>query len=95
MQPGATRPVGVTEEHLLGQKTAGFMGVAPGITHGAMSVWLLLPEARPVQQGRCSSMRRRSGRGVTRAVIRVAGSNHGPARRNEAVRRTRRGADPA
>ena len=43
MQPGATRPVGVTEEHLLGQKTAGFLGVAPGITPGANSVWLLLP----------------------------------------------------
>ena len=43
MQPGATRPVGVTEEHLLGQKTAGFLGVAPGITRGAISVWLLLP----------------------------------------------------
>ena len=36
MQPGATRPVGVTEEHLLGQKTAGFLGVAPGIMCGPM-----------------------------------------------------------
>ena len=34
MQPGATRPVGVTEEHLLGQKTAGFLGVAPGFFRG-------------------------------------------------------------
>ena len=34
MQPGATRPVGVTEEHLLGQKTAGFRRVAPGFFRG-------------------------------------------------------------
>ena len=34
MQPGATRPAGVTEEHLLGQKTAGFLGVAPGFFRG-------------------------------------------------------------
>ncbi len=33
-QPGATRPVGVTEEHLLGQKTAGFLGVARGFFCG-------------------------------------------------------------
>ena len=36
MQPGATRPVGVTEEHLLGQKTAGFLGVAPGFLSDPM-----------------------------------------------------------
>ena len=32
IQPGATRPAGVTEEHLLGQQTAGLLGVAPGFT---------------------------------------------------------------
>ncbi len=45
IQPGATRAVGVTEEHPLRRETGGFVGVAPGITRGAMPVWLLLPES--------------------------------------------------
>ena len=51
IQPGATRAMGVTEERLLRRKTAGFVGVAPGITRGAIPVWLLLP-ARAISPAR-------------------------------------------
>ena len=55
-------------------------GSLRAITRGAMSVCLLLPghAIRPAGGGAIDAMR--CGRGVTRAVIRVAGSNHGPAR---------------
>ena len=47
-----------------------------------MSVFLFLP-ARAIRPGARRSPRRRRGcHGVTRAVIRVAGSNHHPARRH-------------
>ena len=35
--------MGVTEEHPLGRKTAGFRGVAPGTTGGAIPLRPLLP----------------------------------------------------
>ena len=85
MQPGATRPAGVTEEHLLGQKTAGFRWVAPGITHGAIPAWLLLPGSAIGQHRRRSPIRRRCGHGVIPAGIRVHRPNHGPPRHNEAA----------
>ncbi len=84
--PGATRPEGVTEEHLLGQKTGGFRWVAPGITRGVMQSGYPCRRLRSVRQGRRSSMRWRWGQGVIPAVIRVLESNHNPARRNWAGR---------
>ena len=80
MQPGATRPVGVTEEHLLGQKTAGFRGVAPGFLCGAICSRSLMPNARLRLPGRRFPTRRPRTEGVISAVIRQPGCNHTLAR---------------
>ena len=48
-EPGATRPVGVTEEHLMGQKTARFSGVAPGTMRGALVASVVGAEGRLTQ----------------------------------------------
>ena len=51
-QPGATRPRGMTEDHRLWQKTAGFLGVAPGKTYGAMygtKAWPCAPLGQETQ----------------------------------------------
>ncbi len=80
-------PAGVAEEHQLGQQTVRFAGTAPGTTRGAIPSGCSCRQARSVQRGRRSPTRRRCGRGVIPAVIRVPGWNHGPARRNEACGR--------
>ena len=80
MQPGATPPAGVTEEHLLGQKTAGFRWVAPGFSSGAICSRSLMPNARLKLPGRPFPNRRAGNEGVIAAVIRQPGCNHTLAR---------------
>ena len=48
-EPGATRPVGVTEEHLADQKTARFSWVAPGTMRGALVASVVGAEGRLTQ----------------------------------------------
>ena len=58
---GSDPATGVTKERRLRRETAGFVGVAPGITRGAIPVWLLLPGSAIGSARRRSPMRRRSG----------------------------------
>ncbi len=57
------RAMGVTEERPLRRKTAGFGGVAPGITDGAIAVRPLLPKDAigPANAGRSGATIRRTG----------------------------------
>ena len=82
------RARGVTEERPLRRETAGFGGVAPGTTGGAIPAARVMPKARSVQQARAAPALR-PGR---RNVIRGATGDH---RRNHTVTRQierRRGA---
>ena len=74
------RAMGVTEEHLLGQKTGGFRGVAPGILSGATCRRLLMPNARFRLPGPPVSDPAARSEGVISAVIRQPGCNHTRAR---------------
>ncbi len=76
------RPMGVTQERPLGQKTGGFLGVAPGRTRGASWGGGSGPGSGFGPGGPGSDAVGAAGNGVTGVVIRVGGSNHGPARRN-------------
>jgi len=60
--------MGVSREHPLRRQTAVFLGVAPGITGGAIGSARLLPKARSVQQGLGEPDRRPGRRDVIRAV---------------------------
>jgi hypothetical protein len=80
--PGATRAMGVTEEHPLRRKTAGFARVAPGITRGTFMVPRLLLGSALGPAGRRARCDGAAGHGVTGVVIQVVGLNHGRGRRN-------------
>ena len=89
-QPGATRPMGVTKEHLLGPKTAGFRGVAPGFLPGALS----RHQGRGQMHGQVRRIKGLQGTASTTpsvigAVIRSRGCDHTLARRIGARRRAR------
>ena len=79
--------MGVTQERPLRHEAAGFVGVAPGTTHGAIAVWAALA-GRANRSRKDGDLRgdQCGNHGVIPVVIRVPGSDHGPARRNEGSR---------
>ena len=87
------RAMGVTKEHPLRRKTAGFRGVTPGITPGAMSVRLHLPNRRSGQQRRAVPARRPSVQDVTAPLTRRRRPNHTLPRHFSAVSRAPAGPD--
>ena len=85
---GSDPATGVTKERPSCRETAGFVGVAPGITGGALSARPVCHRMQSVQPDRrCPGNLR--GHGVIRVVTRVVGSNHVPARRKRACRARR------